>query len=462
MDKVEIYARLPYFLKTMSASMWGYYLRWWRYDMRTDLLVQEVLDRDSWTIDQWKKWQEEKLAFILYRASTSVPYYRDYWQKRRRSGDCASIEILKNWPVLIKSELRANPKAFLADDKKVWQLYEEHSSGTSGTPITIWSTRETIHTWFAIFEARIRCWNGINRFDRWAILGGQLVTPVNQTTPPYWVWNNGLNQLYLSSYHISPETVRDYITAMERHKIVYLLGYPSALAALARESSALNINPPCLKVVLCNAEPLFPEQKKVIESYFNCPVKNTYGMTEFVSAASECAEGSMHLFPEVGITEVFPVNTKSDDEHDEFGRFVCTGLLNPDMPLIRYEVGDLGVVLPEMKCSCGKNLSVLKEINGRFDDLLISSDGRRIGRMDSVFKSNIQINEAQIIQESIDQIRIKIVPAKGFDKSDNQKIIKNVQERIGSQTTVIIEHVPFIERTHNGKFKAVISKVHLD
>jgi hypothetical protein len=46
----------------------------------------------------------------------------------------------------------------------------------------------------------------------------------------------------------------------------------------------------------------------------------------------------------------------------------------------------------------------MDRVLGRTDDVFLSRDGRRIGRLDGVFKSDLGIIEAQVIQESVDRI----------------------------------------------------------
>ncbi len=131
-----------------------------------------------------------------------------------------------------------------------------------------------------------------------------MVAAPGRSRPPYWVWNAPMRQLYLSSYHLAPSTVRDYCEAMRRHGVVYLLGYPSAIAELARDAMEMGVTIPLLKVVISNAEPLLPDQRRLIQEVFGCPVRDTYGMAEMVAAAGECEHGTLHLWPEVGVVEV--------------------------------------------------------------------------------------------------------------------------------------------------------------
>lgn len=455
MDKLNIYYSLPYPLKVLGASLRGYKLRWWRYGSETDKIVGEVLERDNWSTEQWKRWQEDRLSIILNRAAKKVPYYRNQWDFRRRQGDRSSWEILENWPVLKKSVLRESPRSFLSDDCRISRLYCEHTSGTTGTPLTLFQSRSTLHHWYALYEARIRRWNHVSREDRWAIIGGQMVTPFSQTKPPFWVWNQAFHQLYLSSYHISDVNTKSYISALQTYQVSYILSYPSSLTALAEFVIHQNITVPPIKIAISNAEPLFAYQRLVISNAFHCPVINTYGMSELVCGASECEEGSLHLWPEAGIIEIM------DDKQDEkiiqntTGRIITTGLLNLDMPLIRYETGDRGSLKPGT-CKCNRQLPMINEIEGRIDDVIITRDGRKIGRLDPVFKADIPIQEAQIIQEDLETVRIKYIPGPEYDH--DQLLSQRLHERLGNMN-FIFERVESIPRGSNGKFKAVISKV---
>src|SRR3989442_15318183 len=87
---LRIYHHLPAAMCSVAASLRGYYLRSWRYGPETERLAEEALEREGWSHEKWKTWQEERLAYVLHRAATKVPYYRDQWAKRRRSGDRAS------------------------------------------------------------------------------------------------------------------------------------------------------------------------------------------------------------------------------------------------------------------------------------------------------------------------------------------------------------------------------------
>ncbi len=445
---LDIYHRLPAGSRSAVASLRGYYLSWWRYDRFTERVVGEALERESWSPAEWNAWQNERLSFVLERAATTVPYYRRHWTERRRNGDRSSWFDLENWPILEKDELRANPKEFVAEDKKPSRMFHEHTSGTTGTSLDLWVSRNSVREWYALWEARARRWYGMSRKDRWAILGGQLVVPVSQRRPPFWVWNAGLNQLYLSSYHLAPDLIPAYLDALVKYRVKYILGYPSAIYALAYEALKRNFTGLRLEVAITNAEPLYEHQREVITEAFGCPVRETYGMAEIVAAGSECEAGSLHQWPEAGIIETDA--TTGDDSAD----LICTGLINADMPLIRYRVGDRGRLSPE-NCRCGRTLPLIDKIEGRSDDVLYTRDGRKVGRLDPIFKSGLPIREAQIIQESLNEIKLVYVPDGNFRDDSLKELSGRIRERLGD-VSVNFERVAEIPRTSRGKFQAVV------
>ncbi|MBX7253883.1 MAG: AMP-binding protein [Candidatus Promineofilum sp.] len=457
-DWLKVYHQLPYPAKVLAASARGRRLERWRYGPDTERLVDEVLARDDWTPAQWDAWREERLAFVLHRAATRVPYYRDQWARRRAAGDRAAPDVLANWPSLSKDALRAQPHAFLTDDCDPATMYYEHTSGTTGKPLHLWHSRETLNAWYALTEARMHRWYGLSREDRWAILGGQLVAPVERDRPPFWVWNFALRQLYLSAYHLTPDNIAAYLEAIRRHEVVYLLGYPSGLYTLARVALERGLAAPHLRAVIGNAEPLLAHQREAIAAAFGCPARETYGMAEYAAAASDCEHDRLHLWPEAGHVELLADEGDAAVPAGMPGRLVATALLNADMPLIRYETGDRATLATE-PCACGRGLPVLAAIEGRVDDMIVTPDGRHIGRLDPVFKADLPIHEAQIIQTTPDTLRVLYVPTAAYTPGDGEALIGRIHDRVGPAMRVVLEAVPAIPRTANGKFRAVISEV---
>ena len=453
---LSLYHWLPAPAQSVAATLVGLAERWWRYGPGSERLTEEAREREHWTLAQWNAWRDERLGFVLHRAATRVPFYREQWTARRRRGDRASWELLENWPILEKETVRRQPRAFVADDRSVGLMSHLRTSGTTGTPLDVWRSHATTKALYALGLARTRGWHGITLHHRRAMLGGKLVTAVRRRRSPFWVWNAGLQQLYMSSYHLAPDLIPSYLDALVRHRVVYLVGYTSSLHALAQEALRLGRRDLKMIVALTNAEPLYDHQREAIAAAFQCSVRETYGMGENVAAATECEAGRLHQSPEVGLIEV------CDDDapvpRGSFGEFICTGLLNPDMPFIRYRLADCGRLAPDdERCRCGRTLPSIAALEGRANDLLLTRDGRRVSWLNPILYG-IPVRQAQFVQESLDRILVRCVAGPGFTAESRQTIVERLRTRMGD-VQVVLEDVTEVPRSSNGKVRSVICNV---
>jgi phenylacetate-CoA ligase len=453
----KIYYNLPPMGRDIVATLEGVKLRWWRYGDYYRNLLPEIEERESWNWDRLRAYQERSFLELLDSAVTNVPFYRDLFNRNGLSlSDLRSLSDISKLPILEKETLRQNPRKFLDERLHKVALHLIQTSGTTGTPLQIWFSRRDMQRRYAYQEMRIRRWWGVSLSDPYAMVGGKLVVPFNQTKPPFWVWNAALNQLYMSSYHLSPQFAEYYLKELKKRRLAYIFGYASSLYFLAYFAKEKGIDDIKFKVAFSNAEPLYEHQRQLIEKVFRCRTVDHYSNSECVCLAAECREGKLHISPEVGIIEI--VDSKGRPvENGTVGDLVCTGLVNFTMPLIRYRVGDRGAI-SRKPCSCKSQFAILERIEGRNDDVLITKDGRRVGRLDPVFKANLGIREAQIIQESTTHVTVRYVTGPDFRPDHAKEIALRLKERMGE---IKIELVPVsaIQRTISGKFRAVINNI---
>lgn len=450
----KLYNRVPPSVRGLLASAYGLTTLRLRYGGSFGRHLAEFRERDGWSADRLKDWQDARLRELLRHAIESVPYYRRLHDRGEFPIEAVrSAEDLARLPVLEKTEIRKSPRDFLATDPK--KLHQLFTSGTTGTPLELYRSAETNRAWYACFERRAREWSGVNRGDRLASLGGQLVAPFERDRPPFWVYNAPARQLYMSVYHLSPRFMDSYLDEIVRRRIVHMYGYASAMDALATHALERGRRDVRLKVATSNAEPLFDHQRERIGRAFGCDVRDTYGNTELSVAAFECEEHRMHLSMEVGVVEVL-----GEDDRPcapgKTGDLVCTCLLNLDQIFIRYRHGDRGSMLRDSPCPCGRKSHALASIDGRRDDVLVTPDGRRIGRLDPVFKGGMRLREAQIVQVAVDRVQVRVVPAPGYCQEDSDTIAKRLRDRMGPVQVEVVQ-VQELERTANGKLRAVIS-----
>jgi hypothetical protein len=68
---------------------------------------------------------------------------------------------------------------------------------------------------------------------------------------------------------------------------------------------------------------------------------------------------------------------------------------------------------------------------------------------------DIPIQEAQIVQETLTQLRVRYVPAADFSSDAGRKLIRRLQGRLGN-VQVVLERSDRIPRGPGGKFRAVV------
>jgi phenylacetate-CoA ligase len=94
------------------------------------------------------------------------------------------------------------------------------------------------------------------------------------------------------------------------------------------------------------------------------------------------------------------------------------------------------------------------------DDIIITPEGKKIGRMDPAFKGVEGIASAQIVQEYLNKIIVLVVlDSKEASRFDSTLLASNIKERTSQAIDVEIEYVKEIAKGANGKFKSVVSKI---
>jgi phenylacetate-CoA ligase len=80
--------------------------------------------------------------------------------------------------------------------------------------------------------------------------------------------------------------------------------------------------------------------------------------------------------------------------------------------------------------------------------------------LDTVFKADLPLREAQIIQDNPEHIVVRYVPIPN-DTQVNLSVLKDrLKERLGNME-IHFEKVDKIPRSSNGKFRAVISNINM-
>ena len=454
----KIYFKAPYVLKKQFASAHAAKLDRSCFGPEYRRIASEIERRNHWSSQQFRNYQVRQLITLLHHAVHNVPYYRQAYKTTRAQPDKINhLDDITRLPILEREIVRSDPVSLLDETLNPKKLIKLHTSGTTGTPLTLFRNIWLNSAARAYFDVRCRALAGVKRKQNPSVsIGGHIVTDPNRTTPPFWVLNKRWKQLYMSSYHLAPDFLGSYIDEIRTFQPDYIEGYPSSVYALARFILENNLPAIPLKACFTTAETLFTHQRHAIRKAFACDTWDQYGCGEMAVFAAQCPHGAMHLSPEYGIVEVLDQNDQPLPT-GQTGQLVCTSLINRVQPFIRYRLGDVGS-LSDQSCLCQSPLPILAQIQGRMDDTLVTQDGKQIGRLDPVFKNTAGIIEAQIVQNDYHRFLIRVVPDKQYNQRHADTLIDNLARRTG-QADIRIELVDKIERTAAGKFKAVICNV---
>lgn len=454
----SIYNHSPVFIQNTLISLYGIKLRKQRYGNTYKKEIQTLKNNYSLSESKIKQLQSDLLINTLKHAYNTVPYYKQKFSDLKININNLSLENFANHiPILDKDTLRENSDAFVSTDPSLGKFNNIHTSGTSGTPLNIRTNADTTQKNYAFF-ARMLDIAGVEAGQASATFAGRTIIPANQTRPPYWRHNYFMNNTLFSSYNISADTAPDYINELQRLQLDFIDSYPSAIYEIAHyineHKIKHNIRP---KAIITSSETLLGYQRREIESAFNTTIYDHYGCAEMAALITQCRLGQYHINPDFSYIEIL------DDElnpvkENESGHLVCTSFVNKCMPLIRYKIGDNAVFTSE-KCACGCVFPLIKSLEGRTDDLIVTTEGKKVGRLDPVFKGLSGIKETQIIQESLNRLTVKLVVTTNFNKGLESQLAQNIQQRVGKEMSIIFDYVDQVPRTTSGKFKSVVSNI---
>lgn len=455
----QLYLESPVWLQQAIVALYGW--RWYRKRFNSDFHrhVKAYKSRESWTREQFRGYQEERLAHLLEMARKSI-YYSELFKKHDVCPHLSPFETLERLPFLTKDILRACPENLLTCSSLPPGIRVFKSSGTTGTPTSIYYTHEFHALELAVPEARNLNWAGVNFQDRRVMLGVRKVCDFGQTTPPFWRYSPAENMAYASIYHLAPQFLHQYIQFLRAFQPAIIMGYPSALAVIAQyaiESGDVLLP---ARAVVTTSETVSDQVRQALENVWQCRVWDRYGAVEGSLFASQCKFGRYHVSPEVGLIEIVDDRGKPCPP-GVMGEVICTGLQNTLQPLVRYRIGDVARWAVEQECPCGRQMPILEAIDGRIEDICVTPDGRQMLRFDTVFKGVSSIKEAQVVQQRIDLFNIRVVPTDDFNGHDGDKLKENMRLHAG-EIQVNIEIVDHIERSASGKFRAVICNLSPD
>jgi phenylacetate-CoA ligase len=443
-------------LQNAAISVAGLKWRFERYGGCFPRLLTSLKESEWLDEERISAYQQDRLGAMVRHAFETVPHYREVITAAGVAPeDIRTTEDLARLPILTKESLR-QAGTRLRSIAPLGRLRTFRTSGTTGTPLTIWKTADADRFQWAVWW-RHRARFGLTLGDRFLTFGARVPSLAASPRPPIWRTNHAIRQSYLPVSLLTPESVPQVVAWLDRQRFAFFAGYPSGMHVLAREMLEHGLRlatPP--RMICCGSESLSPAVAATLRDAFQASVTQVYGMGESAGGFAECEMGRLHLDFELGIVELLPI--EGQPAGSTLRRVVCTGLQNLAMPLIRYQVGD-HVQVSTSACGCGRRSRIIDSVDGRLEDFVVTSDGRRVFGLNQVFKLARQIKESQVFQDSVEAIQVRIVPSAGYDRSDEPVLRAELQLRLGPAVGITFHLVDAIERTAGGKLRAVVSTV---
>ena len=451
----SVYAKLPVALQNVACTLAGVQIRRSRYNATFREATRLLSASEWWSFEEQRRHQDERLREVIHHAYETVPYYREVFQARNLvPGDIQTAEDLAKLPILTKDLIRERWADLQSAGWPAKRVVYSRTGGTTGKALKLAEDVDTNPWQWAVWWRHRRRF-GLELNDPFVVFAGRDVVPLADLDPPIWRRNAAMRQTYVSIAHMTKQNMQVLVDYLQKRRVVYYSGYPSALYLLATwmlDHGVRLKHPP--RMTVTGAETLLPHQRRVIGEALETRVSDQYGASEHCANISECERGLYHVDMEFGVVEFLPVDGLDSNQRS----IVCTALHNPVMPLIRYEIEDVAT-LSDVECECGRLAPAVESVDGRIESYIMTPDGRQHGRLDFLFKTSQQIEEAQLIQETPEHVTIKVVRSPGYGEADEHRLMADVESYLGTELTVDLEYVDRIPREANGKFRQIVSRV---
>lgn len=401
--------------------------------------VKEVERMYNMSHDELQERNERIFLNIFRKAYTKSSFYHKlYTEAGIKLEDIKCLGDISKLPVVTKDMILHQSDALLTTSK--WKLLKNRTSGTTGTPLTVFEDWKSIWREQAYFYCyRKRC--GYTYGQPLVSLRGNLGKKDTM------MYVHISNTLYLSSYNINEQAVWAYYKGIEKRSPRAIEGYPSSLynLALLLKDKGLYCNIP---VCFTSSENLLDFQRQLIEERFHTKIFDHYGTTERTIRISESIKHDGY-FEDPG----YSINEYLKD------RVISTSLINSAFPLIRYQSSDVVILKENTK---DERVSI-DRIQGRSGNCIKGKDGSIYNNaaLTFILTYSHNIRYAQFIQKKNGKVLLNIVPEAVFSSQNLDELKQMIDLKIGLSNLELeinlIKEQDLIYTTRN-KYSYIISE----
>lgn len=383
---------------------------------------------------QIRRFQLERLSTILRYAFKNVPFWQGFSFTVPNNCPVELYENFTNLPIITKTNLREIPLHMFKNLALPSRRFGDGStSGSTGIPILYsvdeWSLDRATAQYF-----RVCSW--FNIFDPYVVRIGSRDFSYAQ--------GQGTFLLVRTTHDLSRHlvTIRG-IAEKLNGKTLVIHTYPSYLTVLADLLRKMR-KTLFIALAMSVGERFNEKQRQYIEDGLVTKTTNNYGLRETRNIASECEHKAMHLYADDFLLEVVDENGAPIPD-GSWGRLIVTCFNNFVMPVIRYDTGDHGRIVPNI-CPCKRNLPII-EFEGRSVEFINLPDGKIIHPFAFTGPFNRRTDKVlhyQVVRTDELCFMVNIVPTVTFTTGDKNTIYQELQSIFGDSVTITMELVPSI------------------
>jgi phenylacetate-CoA ligase len=431
----------------------------WRDPHSRMAAYRALQDTERLSRPQLRERQLERLRTILRYAETRCDWYRRQFAAVGFSSSTRELESdFSRVPLLTKQDVREHADEIIATGYSRSTLVEARTGGSTGTSLQVF------------FDEACQAQRNAAamRSDSWAgwrpglPVGALWGNPPEFTTWRSWARNTFYDRLdFLDTMNMTPATMTAFFERSQRRRDMMLYGHAHSIYLYAAFLADQRLVPRPPAGIVTTSMMLLAPERKVIEHVFGTRVSDRYGCEEVGLIAAECEERQgLHVNIDHLYLEVLDEGGSPAAPGTE-GRIVVTDLLNLGMPLVRYELGDLGTPT-DRQCSCGRGLPLLERVTGRVADFLIRSDGSKVAGISMIERTLTKvagIRQLQIVQDDINRFEINLVETREYGPHSERELREEFAHTFGPAAKVQINLVQAIGRLPSGKFSFSICRV---
>ncbi len=416
---------------------YGKYLKEWK---RYDTMTKEELSA----------LQIKKLKEILEYAKDKVPFYNGLGLSQNAP--------ITDFPILTKTILREHIEELISKDYKIEKLEKNHSSGSSGVQsVTYMTLRHKFY--LRALQTHWWTWGGYTPGESLLQTGMSPKRGFVKSLKDFF-----FKVLYMEAFALNPKIINKAFKKIEKSKTKHIAGYPSALFELAKvavkEGKQYKF-----KSLISYGDKLFDYYIKSYNKAFDNPtIINTYGCAEGLSMACQVDLPYYYIMsPHVYLEVVDEKGTIVKD--GEMGHILITGLTSHGMPLIRYKLGDLGILLPQNEYPDKKlyNYPLLKTVLGRETDVIKTPIGDTliVHSFTGIIEFFTEITQYKIVQTDKNKIIVKYITVTDNKLNDDtmNRLKLKLDNLVKNSMEVSFEKDKKIASSPSGKPQIIESKI---